>query len=223
MTYVQGGNSPQPSPPDTIALNGTEQELAQQNLSDQNLLTITGQLGPISPAQFMTLSGNACKLYCYCNSAGWMGIPLQEDRLPFGVGLQDIRTVLRVIHELWRQGCIQVRFDQTAVDTPLELRVSGKKVVLQTENGVLPIPRIYVRCVGFPEHLPAEVAAALDAKLKRQIAYHQQRVEDLQGEKVWWEQRIRRQQQPWDSQKSHAHVLTQELAEEGNGESPLSQ
>jgi hypothetical protein len=213
MTDGQDFSTTQAFPPDPIAGNGQTpspvgdtvpaavpqerqtfpQDLAPQDLFQQNLLTITGQLGPLSPAQFMTLSGNACKLYSYCNSAEWVGIPLQEDRLPFGVGLQDIRTVLRVIHELWRQGCIQVRFDQTAVDTPLELRVSGKKVVLQTESGVLHIPRIYVRCVGFPEHLPSEVAAALDAKLKRQIVYHQQRVEDLQGEKTWWDQRIRRQ------------------------------
>jgi hypothetical protein len=141
----------------------------------------------------MTLSGNACKLYAYCGSADWVGIPLQEERLPFGVGLRDIRTVLRVIHELWQHRCIKVRFDQTAVDTPLELRVQGKKVVLKTESGVLALNRIYVRCVGFPEHLPEEVADSLDAKLKRQIAYHQQRAEDLRGEKAWWEQRMRRQ------------------------------
>jgi hypothetical protein len=193
MTDVQDGNLTQPSAPDMIALDGTEQELALQNLLEQNLLPITGQLGPISPAQFMTLSGNACKLYCYCSSADWVGIPLQEDRLPFGVGLKDIRTVLRVLQELSQHQCIQVRFDQTAVDTPLELRVRGKTVVLETETGVLTIPRIYVRCVEFPEHLPDEVAGSLDAKLKRQIIHHQQRVEDLQKEKAWWEQRIRRQ------------------------------
>jgi hypothetical protein len=193
MTDLQDGNLTQPSAPETIALNGTAEELALQNLLDQTLLTITGQLGPISPAQFMTLSGNACKLYAYCSSADWVRIPLQEDRLPFGVGLKDIRTVLRVIHELWQHRCIQVRFDQTAVETPLELRVRGKTVVLESDKGVLPIPRIYVRCVEFPEHLPDEVTASLNAKLKRQIAYHQQRVEDLQGEKTWWEQRMRRQ------------------------------
>jgi hypothetical protein len=141
----------------------------------------------------MTLSGNACKLYCYCSRAEWVGIPLQEDRLPFGVGLKDIRTVLRVLQELSQHQCIQVHFDETSVDTPLDLRVRGKTVVLETENGVLPIPRIYVRCVEFPEHLPAAVAGTLDAKLKRQIIHHQQRVEDLQKEKAWWKQRIRQQ------------------------------
>jgi hypothetical protein len=186
------------------------QELFQQNLFQQNLLTITGQFGPISAPQFMTLSGNACKLYSYCGSADWVGIPLQEDRLPFGVGLKDIRTVLRVLHELWQHRCIQVRFDQTAVDTPLALRVRGKTVVLETETGVQPINRLYVRCVGFPEHLPDEVAVSLDAKLKRQIAYHQQRVEDLRGEKVWWDQRMRRQ---------YAHRdASQRAAPAGNGQ-----
>jgi hypothetical protein len=184
------------------------------------LLPITGKLGPLSPAQFMTLSGNACKLYSYCGSADWVGIPLQEERLPFGVGLRDIRTVLRVLHELWQHRCIQVRFDQTAVDTPLELRVRGKTVVLETETGVLPIHRLYVRCVGFPDHLPDEVAASLNATLKRRIAYHQQRVEDLQGEKTWWDQRMRRQYAPRDTaqrtsgQKHGARVVKAS----GNGE-----
>jgi hypothetical protein len=204
MTDVQDGNLTQPSAPDMIALDGTEQELALQNLSEQSLFTITGQLGPISLAQFMTLSGNACKLYCYCSRADWVGIPLQEDRLPFGVGLKDIRTVIRVLHELWQHRCIQVRFEQTAVDTPLELRVRGKTVVLETETGVLTIPRIYVRCVEFPEHLPDEVAGSLDAKLKRQIIHHQQRVEDLQKEKAWWEQRIRRQNAQGDASQRAA-------------------
>jgi hypothetical protein len=206
MADSQDFNRTQAFPPDPIAGNGQTpspvadtvpaalpQELSQQNLFQQNLLTITGQLGPISPAQFMTLSGNACKLYSYCSSAEWVVIPLQPDLLPFGVGLQDIRTVLRVLHELWQHRCIQVHFDQTAVDTPLELRVKGKKVVLKTESGVLTMNRIYVRCVGFPEHMPEEVAESLDEKLERQIDYHQQRVRDLQREKAWWEQRMRRQ------------------------------
>jgi hypothetical protein len=198
------GNGHTPSPVAETIEAALPQELALQNLLDQNLVTITGQLGPVSPAQFMTLSGNACKLYTYCSSADWVGIPLQEDRLPFGVGLKDIRTVLRVLNELWQHRCIQVHFDQTAVDTPLELRVKGKQVVLESENGVLPIPRIYVRCVEFPEHLPDEVEASLNAKLRRQIAYHQQRAKDLQGEKAWWEQRMRRQYAPRDASHSDA-------------------
>ena len=221
MTDVQDGNASQPFSPDTVALDGTEQELALQNLLDQNLLTITGQLGPISLPQFMTLSGNACKLYCYCSSAGWVGIPLQEDRLPFGVGLKDIRTVFRVLQELWQHRCIEVRFAESAVETPQDLRLRGKTVVLETEAGVLPIPRIYVRCVGFPEHLPYEVAGTLDAKVKRQIAYHQKRVVHLQEENTWWEQRIRRQSAPRDPSQHTVLAVTQGLAEERNGESPL--
>jgi hypothetical protein len=125
-------------PPDPSAGNGHEprpgsdtavQELSPKNV-EQTLEAITGRFGPITPPQFMTLSGNACKLYVYCSSADWVGIPLQEDLLPFGTGMQDIRTVLRVIHELWQHRCIQVRFNETAVDTPVELRIQGKKVVL---------------------------------------------------------------------------------------------
>jgi hypothetical protein len=216
MEGTQDFINPQAFPPDLMAGNGQ----TPSPVADTGAAT-DGQLGPISPAQFMTLSGNACKLYCYCSSADWVGIPLQEDRLPFGVGLRDIRTVLRVLLELWQHECLPVRFDQTAVETPLELRVRGKTVVQETENGVLTIPRIYVRCVEFPEHLPDEVAGSLDAKLKRQITHHQQRVKDLQGEKTWWEQRIRWQQQPGDTHKSAALALTQGLAEETNGDSPL--
>src|ERR687895_219605 len=106
-------------PPDPLAGNGqTPSSVADilpaalpQEWSQQNLFTITGELGPISPAQFMTLSGNACKLYIFCCIAEWVVIPLEPDHLPFGFGMQDIRTVLRVIHELWQHRCIEVRFD----------------------------------------------------------------------------------------------------------------
>jgi hypothetical protein len=89
--------------------------------------------------------------------------------------------------------------DETALENPQALRVQGKTVVLKTESSVQPIERIFVRCVGFPEHLPEEVAQSLNGKLKRQIDYHQERVQALQQEKAWWEQRIRRQSAPWDT------------------------
>jgi hypothetical protein len=169
-----------------------------QNLFQQTLEPITGTLGPISPAQFMTLSGNACKLYIFCWNAEWVAIPLQQDRLPFGVGLQDIRTVLRAIHELCQHRCFDVRYDETALENPQDLRVQGKTVVLKTVSGIQAINRLFVRCVGFPEVMPEEVAQSLNGKLKRQIDYHQQRVQALQQEQAWWEQRIRRQSAPWD-------------------------
>ena len=193
------GNGHIPSPVADTAEAALPQELSQPNFAGQTLEPITGELGPISPAQFMTLSGNACKLYVFCSTAEWVVIPLQQDRLPFGVGLQDIRTVLRVIHELWQHRCIDVRFDETDVNNPLDLRPQGKSVVLKKENEVLPIPRISVRCVGFPEVMPEEVEQSLTGKLKRQIDYHQQRVEALQQEKDWWERHIRRQSVPWDT------------------------
>jgi hypothetical protein len=193
------GDGHTPSPVVDTAAAVLPQELSQPKFAQQNLEPITGTLGPISHAQFMTLSGNACKLYIFCWNADWVVIPLQQDRLPFGVGLQDIRTVLRVLHELWQHGCIEVRFDETDVDTPLDLRPQGKTVVLKTESDVLPIPRIYVRCVGFPEEMPEEVAQSLNGKLKRQIDYHQQRVKALQQEKAWWERHIQRQSVPWDT------------------------
>ena len=146
----------------------------------------------------MTLSGNACKLYLFCSTAEWVVIPVQQDRLPFGVGLQDIRTVLRAIHELCQHRCIDVRYDETALENPQALRVQGKTVVLKTVSGIQAINRLFVRCVGFPEVMPEEVAQSLKGKLKRQIDYHQQRVEDLQQEQAEWEQRIRRQTAPWD-------------------------
>ena len=192
------GNGHIPSPVADTAEAAVLQELSVQNLFQQTLEPITGTLGPISPAQFMTLSGNACKLYIFCWNAEWVAIPLQQDRLPFGVGLQDIRTVLRVIHELWQHRCIEVRFDETEVNTPLGLRSQGKSVVLKTESSVQPIARIFVRCVGFPEEMPEAVAQSLKGKLKRQIDYHQQRVQALQQEQAWWEQHIRRQSAPWD-------------------------
>ena len=193
------GNGHTPSPVGDIAEAAVPQELSQTNFAQQNLEPITGELGPISPAQFMTLSGNACKLYVFCSTAEWVVIPLQQDRLPFGAGLQDIRTVLRVLCELWQHRCIDVRFDETDVNNPLDLRPQGKSVVLKKESDVLPIPRIFVRCVGFPEEMPEEVEQSLTGKLKRQIDYHQQRVEALQQEKAWWERHIRQQSAPWDT------------------------
>jgi hypothetical protein len=193
------GNGHTPSPVADTAEAALPQERSPQNLFQQTLEPIIGTLGPISPAQFMTLSGNACKLYIFCWTAEWVVIPLQQDRLPFGVGLQDIRTVLRVIHELWQHRCIDVKFDESDVDTPLGLRAQGKTVVLKTESSVQPIDRIFVRCVGFPEEMPEEVAQSLNGKLKRQIDYHQQRVQALQQEKAWWERHIQRQSAPWDT------------------------
>jgi hypothetical protein len=193
------GNGHTPSPVADTAEAALPQELSQPNFAQQTLEPITGELGPISPAQFMTLSGNACKVYIFCSTAEWVVIPLQPDCLPFGVGLQDIRTVLRVIHELWQHRCIEVRFDETEVDTPLGLRAQGKTVVLKTEGSVQTINRIFVRCVGFPEDMPEEVGQSLNGKLKRQIDYHQQRVQDLQQEKACWERRIRRQFAPRDT------------------------
>jgi hypothetical protein len=187
------GNGQTPRPGVDIVPAALWQELAQQTLDLQNLLPINGEFGPISPAQFMTLSGNACKLYLYCSIGAWVGIPLQQDLLPFGVGLQDIRTVLRALNELWQHQCIQVAFDQTVVETPEDLQVQGKRIVLKTESDVLPLNWIYVHCVGFPDHLPEAVAASLHGKLQRQIAYHQQRVRDLQAVNAWWDERLREQ------------------------------
>jgi hypothetical protein len=211
------GNGHSPSPgADTVAA-AVPQEPSHQNLFQQNLLAITGQLGPISAPQFMTLSGNACKLYAYISSAEGVVIPFQQDKLPFGVGLQDIRTVLRVLKELWQHECIRVHFDETTVDHPLGLFAQGRKVVLKTERELITINRIYVRCVPFPEQIPPQVATALDTRLKRQIQATEERLSALKQAKAQWEQRTRRQQQPGDTQKS----TTQGLAEERNGESPL--
>jgi hypothetical protein len=203
------GNGQTPSPAADTAAAAVLQELSHANFAGQTLLTITGELGPISSAQFMTLSGNACKVYIYCSSAGWVDISFQPDQLPFGVGLQDIRTVLRVIHELWQHRCIEVRFDETAVATPWDLRVKGTRVVLKTERGDLTVNRIYVRCVGFPEHLPEDVRQSLTGKFQRQIDYHQQRVKDLQYEITRLDQRMRRQDANRDTSEDGEDVLAE--------------
>jgi hypothetical protein len=215
------GNGHTPRPVGDTAPAAEPQDLAQQNVFQQNLLTITGQLGPLSASQFMTLSGNACKLYAYISSAEGVVIPFQQDKLSFGVGLQDIRTVLRVLKELWQHECIRVHFDETTVDHPLGLFVKGRKVVLKTEREFITINRIYVRCVPFPEQIPPQVAIALDTRLKRQIQATEERISALKQAKAQWEQRSRRQQQPGDTQKSAALAVTQGLTEERNGESPL--
>ncbi len=235
MESTQDFVNTQAFPPDLIAGNGhtpspvgntvpatLPQELSHPNFAGQNLLTITGQLGPLSLAQFMSLSGNACKLYAYINSAEGVVIPFQQDKLPFGIGLQDIRTVLRVLKELWQHECIRVHFDETAVDHPLGLFVQGRKVGLKTEREIFTINQIYVRCAPFPEQIPPQVATALTTRLRRQIQATEERLSTLKQAKAQWEQQTRRQQQPWDSSKSTALAVTQGLAEERNGESPRS-
>jgi hypothetical protein len=214
LSIVGNGQTPRLGA-DTVA-GAVPAALPLQNLFQQNLRTITGQVGPLSLTQFMTLSGNACKLYSYISSAEGVVIPFQPDQLSFGVGLQDLRTVLRVLKELWQHECIRVRFDETTVDSPLGLFVKGKNVVLQIEKEVITIQRIYVRCVPFPEQLPPQVATALDNRLKRQIQATEERLSVLKQAKAKWEQRTRRQQQPGKTHKSAA----QGLAEERNGDSP---
>jgi hypothetical protein len=189
------------------------QALVEQTLSEQTLLRINGHLGPLSPAQYMALWGNACKLVAYLSSAEGVVIPFQQDKLPFGVGLQDLRTVIRVLKELHQHKCIKVHFDETAVEDPLGLFVKGRKVLLKTESEFITINRIYVRCVPFPDQIPSQVATALDDRLKRQIQATAERLSVLKRAKDQWE-RIRRQQKPGDSPKSAAA----EEADDGNGQ-----
>jgi hypothetical protein len=70
-----------------------------------------------------------------------------------------------------------------------------------------------VRCIGFPEQIPAPVAMALDERLKRQIVATEERLMELKRAKDQWE-RIRRQQKHGDSPKSAAA----EEADNGNGQ-----
>jgi hypothetical protein len=190
------------------------QALVEQILFEQTLLGINGHLGTLSLAQYMALSGNALKLAEYVSSAQGVVIPFQQHLLPLGIGLRDPRTVVRALKELWEHECIEVHFDQLALDDPLGLRVQGKKVVLKTENGLMTINRIYVRYVGFPEQIPERVAQAMDERLKRHIDYLEERVRELKREKAQWEQRTRWQQKHGDSPKSESS----EEADTGNGQ-----
>jgi hypothetical protein len=208
-------DSPQAFTPATNNGNGhvPAQTLVEQILFEQTLLRINGHLGPLSLAQFMALSGNACKLNAYISSAEGVVIPFQQAKLPFGVGLQDLRTVIRALKELYQHNCIKVHFDETAVDSPLGLVVKGKNVVLVTEREVITINRIYVRCTGFPAHLPPQVEIALDERLQRQIEATKERLSVLEGAQEQWE-RIRRQQKQGDTPKRAASLE----AFQGNGQ-----
>jgi hypothetical protein len=181
---------------------GAAHALVEQKMFEQTLERINGHLS-LSPAQFMALSGNAFKLHAYLSSAEGVVIPFQQDKLPFGVGLQDLRTVIRALKELHQHKCIRVHFDEIAVDHPMGLHVAGRKVVLKTEESeFITINRIYVRCVGFPEQIPPQVATALDERLKRQIQATEERLSELKRAKAQWEQRIRWQQKHGDTPQS---------------------
>jgi hypothetical protein len=194
-------DSPQAFTPATNNGNG---QVPAQALVEQTLLRINGHIS-LSPAQYMALSGNACKLNDYLSSAEGVVIPFQQDKLPFGVGLRDLRTVLRALKELYQHDCIRVQFDQIVLDHPMDLHVAGRKVVLKTESEFITINRIYVRCVPFPDQIPPLVARALDEKLQRQIVATEERLIELKRAKDQWE-RIRRQQKPGDTTKSAASL-----------------
>ena len=142
-------------------------------------------------AQLLEMHPRCFKLYVYLLSlwrlTGSESVSLFAEELQLGQGLQDLRTVLSALQDLWENGWLQIRVGDTVVN-PRELKATvGQIFRPPTENRPkMIVHRIELVKVKLPTCIPNAMAAKYGQRLKANIEKYEQQLAQKQKEYDRW-------------------------------------